>query len=66
MSTEAPGEQTECGLISMTNCMTGVCEANGINIHYLRTGGSKPPIGSASRFDRLRSLLDTFGTRSRK
>ena len=28
----------------MTNCMTGVCEANGINIHYLRTGGSKPPL----------------------
>ena len=24
--------------------MTGVCEANGINIHYLRTGGSKPPL----------------------
>jgi pimeloyl-ACP methyl ester carboxylesterase len=28
----------------MTNWMTGVCEANGINIHYLRTGGSKPPL----------------------
>src|SRR5579863_5440180 len=28
----------------MTNCMPGVCEANGINIHYLRTGGSKPPL----------------------
>jgi N-formylmaleamate deformylase len=24
--------------------MTRVCEANGINIHYLRTGGSKPPL----------------------
>src|ERR1700689_916300 len=24
--------------------MTGVCEANGIKIHYLRTGGSKPPV----------------------
>jgi N-formylmaleamate deformylase len=23
---------------------SGVCEANGINIHYLRTGGSKPPL----------------------
>ena len=28
----------------MTSWMTGVCEANGINIHYLRTGGSKPPL----------------------
>ena len=28
----------------MTNWITGVCEANGINIHYLRTGGSKPPL----------------------
>lgn len=23
---------------------TGTCEANGINIHYLRTGGNKPPV----------------------
>jgi N-formylmaleamate deformylase len=29
---------------SMTNWMTGVCEANSINIHYLRTGGAKPPL----------------------
>jgi hypothetical protein len=28
----------------MTNWMSGVCEANGININYLRTGGSKPPL----------------------
>jgi N-formylmaleamate deformylase len=28
----------------MTRWMTGVCEANGINIHYMRTGGSKPPL----------------------
>jgi N-formylmaleamate deformylase len=28
----------------MTNWMTGICEANGIEIHYLRTGGSKPPL----------------------
>ena len=28
----------------MTRWMTGVCEANGINIHYLRTGGSNPPL----------------------
>lgn len=28
----------------MTNWMTGVCEAKGINIHYLRTGGAKPPL----------------------
>src|ERR1700754_2349109 len=28
----------------MTNWMAGVCEANGIDIHYLRTGGAKPPL----------------------
>jgi len=28
----------------MTSWMSGVCQANGINIHYLRTGGSKPPL----------------------
>ena len=28
----------------MTNWTAGVCEANGVNIHYLRTGGSKPPL----------------------
>ena len=28
----------------MTCWMTGVCEANGINIHYLRTGGCKRPL----------------------
>jgi N-formylmaleamate deformylase len=28
----------------MTNWVTGVCETNGIDIHYLRTGGSKPPL----------------------
>jgi|HubBroStandDraft_1064217.scaffolds.fasta_scaffold02016_9 pimeloyl-ACP methyl ester carboxylesterase len=28
----------------MTSWMTGICEANGINIHYLRTGGPKPPL----------------------
>lgn len=28
----------------MTNWMTGVCRANGIDIHYLRTGGSKPSL----------------------
>src|SRR6185437_11295851 len=28
----------------MTNWTTGVCEANGINIHYRRTGGDKPPL----------------------
>ena len=28
----------------MTNWMSGVCEANGINIHYLRTGGRKRPL----------------------
>ena len=28
----------------MTDWTTGSCEANGINIHYTRTGGSKPPL----------------------
>jgi len=28
----------------MTNWKSGVCETNGIHIHYLRTGGSKPPL----------------------
>ena len=28
----------------MPKATTGVCEANGIGIHCLRTGGSKPPL----------------------
>jgi N-formylmaleamate deformylase len=28
----------------MTPCISGVCETNGISIHYLRTGGAKPPV----------------------
>lgn len=28
----------------MTNWTDGVCRANGVNIHYLRTGGSKPSV----------------------
>ncbi|MDR3561968.1 MAG: alpha/beta hydrolase [Negativicutes bacterium] len=28
----------------MTGWSTGNCETNGINIHYTRTGGSKPPL----------------------
>lgn len=28
----------------MTGWTTGICEANGINVHYLRTGGDKPPL----------------------
>lgn len=28
----------------MTSWMTGACEANDITIHFLRTGGSKPPL----------------------
>jgi pimeloyl-ACP methyl ester carboxylesterase len=28
----------------MANWIRGNCEANGINIHYLRTGGTKPPL----------------------
>lgn len=27
----------------MSNWITGICQVNGINIHYLRTGGDKPP-----------------------
>jgi pimeloyl-ACP methyl ester carboxylesterase len=29
---------------SMTNWIRGVCDANGINIHFRRTGGYKPPL----------------------
>ena len=28
----------------MTSWSTGVCEANSVAIHYLRTGGAKPPV----------------------
>lgn len=28
----------------MTTWTIGTCKANGINIHYLRTGGNKPPV----------------------
>jgi len=28
----------------MTNWISGTCKANGISIHYLRTGGDKPPL----------------------
>lgn len=28
----------------MDNWTTGTCQANGIDIHYLRTGGDKPPV----------------------
>jgi N-formylmaleamate deformylase len=28
----------------MADWITGICEANGIDMHYLRTGGEKPPI----------------------
>jgi hypothetical protein len=28
----------------LTDWSTGNCETNGINIHYTRTGGSKPPV----------------------
>jgi N-formylmaleamate deformylase len=28
----------------MTTWKSGVCEANGINLHYLRTGGTRPPV----------------------
>lgn len=28
----------------MAGWTTGTCEANGIDVHYLRPGGDKPPI----------------------
>jgi pimeloyl-ACP methyl ester carboxylesterase len=28
----------------MAGWTTGICEANGIDVHYLRTGGDKPPV----------------------
>jgi N-formylmaleamate deformylase len=28
----------------MTGWTTGICKANGINVHYVRTGGDKPPV----------------------
>lgn len=28
----------------MANWISGICEANGADIHYLRTGGDKPPL----------------------
>lgn len=28
----------------MTSWMTGICKTNGVDIHYVRTGGSKPPL----------------------
>jgi len=49
----------------MTNWTSGVCEANGINIHYLRTGGCKPPLvllhgltGSGACWIRLARALE--------
>lgn len=33
-----------CASGSMTTWHDGFCEANGIRIHYLRTGGAKPPV----------------------
>src|ERR1700688_4637663 len=29
---------------AMAGWTTGTCEANGIDVHYLRTGGDKPPV----------------------
>ena len=28
----------------MAGWITGICEANGVEVHYLRTGGDKPPV----------------------
>ena len=29
---------------AMTGWIKGTCEANGIDVHYIRTGGNKPPV----------------------
>src|SRR3546814_1164263 len=29
---------------SMTRWTTGICQTNGVKIHYARTGGAKPPL----------------------
>ncbi len=31
-------------VVPMTNWIRGTCDANGLGIHYLRTGGDKPPV----------------------
>lgn len=31
-------------MASLENCTSGRCQANGIDIHFLRTGGNKPPL----------------------
>jgi N-formylmaleamate deformylase len=31
-------------LAPMTTWSTGVCETNGVSIHYIRTGGTRPPV----------------------
>lgn len=50
----------------MTNWTTAVCKANGIDIHYLRTGGCKPPLvllhglsGSGACWSPLARALET-------
>ena len=48
----------------MTSWTSRTCAANGIDIHYLRTGGDKPRC-CAAWSDRKRRLLDTVGARSR-
>ncbi|MGZ3496898.1 MAG: alpha/beta fold hydrolase [Vulcanimicrobiaceae bacterium] len=30
--------------MSMENWISGICQGNDVNLHYLRTGGSKPPL----------------------
>src|ERR1044071_5622374 len=41
-ATKAMNDSPDTG--PMTDWSTGNCEANGINIHYTRTRGSKPPL----------------------
>jgi pimeloyl-ACP methyl ester carboxylesterase len=49
----------------MTTWSSEVCETNGISIHYLRTGGAKPPVvllhglrGSGARWTPLARALE--------
>ena len=53
------------GQTSLANCASGRCQSNGVDIHFLRTGGNKPPlvalhglIGSGACLSPLASTLE--------
>ncbi len=50
----------------MTTWMSGVCETNGINIHYLRTGGPNHPVVLLHGLTGNGGLLDSLGARARR